>query len=62
MNALTAQGKATATFIGCLPYGITLMTYLASPGYIVPFLKPPDRQNSFDRLDHLGRLWLLDPN
>ena len=41
MNALTAQGKATATFIGCLPYGITLMTYLASPGYIVPFLNHP---------------------
>lgn len=37
LNALTAQGKATAVFIGCLPYGITLMTYLATPGYIVPF-------------------------
>ncbi|HEY9785974.1 MAG TPA: type II secretion system F family protein [Candidatus Obscuribacterales bacterium] len=41
MNSLTAQGKATAMFIGCLPYGITLMTYLASPGYIVPFLNHP---------------------
>lgn len=37
LNSLTAQGKATALFIGCLPYGITLMTYLATPGYIVPF-------------------------
>lgn len=41
MNSLTAQGKATAMFIGCLPYGITLMTYLASPGYIIPFLNHP---------------------
>jgi tight adherence protein B len=38
LNSLTAQGKATAMFIGCLPYGITLMTYLATPGYMVPFL------------------------
>jgi tight adherence protein B len=38
---LTAQGKATAMFIGCLPYGITLMTYVATPGYIVPFLNHP---------------------
>jgi len=41
LNSLTAQGKATAVFIGCLPYGITLMTYLATPGYIVPFLNHP---------------------
>jgi tight adherence protein B len=41
LNALTAQGKATAMFIGCLPYGITLMTYVATPGYIVPFLNHP---------------------
>jgi tight adherence protein B len=41
LNSLTAQGKATAAFIGCLPYGITLMTYLATPGYIVPFLNHP---------------------
>jgi tight adherence protein B len=41
MNSLTSQGKATAAFIGCLPYGITAMTYLASPGYIVPFLNHP---------------------
>ncbi len=41
LNALTSQGKATAMFIGCLPYGITLMTYLATPGYIVPFLNHP---------------------
>lgn len=38
MNALTSQGKATAMFIGCLPYGITLFTYVFSPGYIIPFL------------------------
>jgi len=38
MNSLTAQGKATAMFIGCLPYGITTMTYIFSPGYIIPFL------------------------
>jgi len=38
LNSLTAQGKATAMFIGCLPYGITLMTYLATPGYMIPFL------------------------
>jgi tight adherence protein B len=41
MNSLTSQGKATAAFIGCLPYGITLMTYCASPGYIVPFFNHP---------------------
>jgi tight adherence protein B len=41
LNSLTAQGKATAAFIGCLPYGITLMTYVATPGYIVPFLNHP---------------------
>jgi tight adherence protein B len=38
MNALTSQGKATAMFIGCLPYGITLFTVAFSPGYIIPFL------------------------
>jgi len=38
LNSLTAQGKATAMFIGCLPYGIALMTFMASPGYMVPFL------------------------
>jgi tight adherence protein B len=38
MNALTAQGKATAMFIGCLPYFITLITVAFSPGYIMPFL------------------------
>jgi len=41
MNALTAQGKMTALFIGSLPYGITFLTYLISPGYIVPFLNHP---------------------
>lgn len=41
MNSLTSQGKATAAFIGCLPYGITLMTYMASPGYIIPFFNNP---------------------
>jgi tight adherence protein B len=38
MNALTSQGKATAMFIGCLPYAITLFTVAFSPGYIIPFL------------------------
>jgi tight adherence protein B len=38
LNSLTAQGKATAMFIGCLPYGIALMTYMATPGYMIPFL------------------------
>jgi len=41
MNALTAQGKMTALFIGCLPYIITLFTYWVSPGYIIPFLNHP---------------------
>jgi tight adherence protein B len=41
MNSLTAQGKATAAFIGCLPYGITLFTYIFSPGYMIPFLNHP---------------------
>ncbi len=41
MNALTAQGKMTAMFIGSLPYLVTLLTYLISPGYIVPFLNHP---------------------
>lgn len=41
MNTLTAQGKMTALFIGSLPYGITFLTYLISPGYIVPFLNHP---------------------
>ncbi len=41
LNSLTAQGKATAMFIGCLPYGITLLTYLATPGYMVPFFNNP---------------------
>ncbi len=41
MNALTAQGKVTAIFIGSLPYLVTLLTYLISPGYIVPFLNHP---------------------
>jgi tight adherence protein B len=41
MAALTAQGKATAVFIGCLPYFITFMTYLMAPGYMTPFLNHP---------------------
>jgi tight adherence protein B len=41
MNSLTAQGKATAVFIGVLPYGITGMTYMMTPGYIIPFFNHP---------------------
>jgi tight adherence protein B len=41
MAALTAQGKATAVFIGCLPYFITFMTWLMAPGYMTPFLNHP---------------------
>ncbi len=41
LASLTSQGKATAMFIGCLPYGITLITYCATPGYIIPFLNHP---------------------
>ncbi len=41
MNALTAQGKMTAIFIGSIPYAIILMTYAISPGYIIPFLNHP---------------------
>lgn len=41
MDALTAQGKATAVFIGCLPYFITGMTWMMAPGYMVPFLNHP---------------------
>jgi len=41
MNALTAQGKMTAIFIGSIPYGIILLTYWISPGYIIPFLNHP---------------------
>lgn len=41
LAALTAQGKMTALFIGALPYFITAMTYLITPGYITPFLNHP---------------------
>lgn len=41
LASLTAQGKMTALFIGALPYFITAMTYLATPGYIIPFLNHP---------------------
>lgn len=41
MNSLTAQGKATAGFIGVLPYGITALTYAMSPGYMIPFFNHP---------------------
>jgi tight adherence protein B len=41
MDALTAQGKMTAMFIGCLPYFITGVTYIFAPGYIIPFLNHP---------------------
>lgn len=41
MNALTAQGKVTALFIGSLPYLVTLLTYVITPGYIIPFLNHP---------------------
>jgi tight adherence protein B len=41
LNSLTAQGKATAVFIGCLPYFITGMTLMITPGYITPFLNHP---------------------
>ena len=41
MNSLTAQGKATAMFIGVLPYGITGLTYAMTPGYIIPFFNHP---------------------
>ncbi|MFA7337231.1 MAG: type II secretion system F family protein [Candidatus Obscuribacterales bacterium] len=41
LNALTSQGKATATFIGCLPYLITVGTYFLTPAYMTPFLNHP---------------------
>lgn len=41
MNSLTAQGKTTAAFIGALPYFITGMTYMMTPGYIIPFFNNP---------------------
>ena len=41
LNALTSQGKATATFIGCLPYLITVGTYFLTPSYMTPFLNHP---------------------
>lgn len=41
LAALTAQGKMTALFIGALPYFITAMTYVITPGYITPFLNHP---------------------
>jgi tight adherence protein B len=41
MNSLTSQGKMTALFIGCLPYGITLFSYVMMPGYMTPFLNNP---------------------
>lgn len=41
LAALTAQGKMTAMFIGALPYFITGMTYIITPGYITPFLNHP---------------------
>jgi tight adherence protein B len=41
MNSLTAQGKATAGFIGVLPYGITALTYVMTPGYMIPFFNHP---------------------
>ena len=41
MNALTSQGKATATFIGCLPYAITGITYAMCPSYMGPFFQNP---------------------
>lgn len=41
MNSLTAQGKATAAFIGGLPYFITGITYISSPGYMIPFFNHP---------------------
>ena len=41
LAALTAQGKMTALFIGALPYFITAMTYIITPGYITPFLNHP---------------------
>ncbi len=41
MNSLTAQGKATAGFIGLLPYGITALTYVMTPSYMIPFFNHP---------------------
>ena len=41
LAALTSQGKATAVFIGCLPYFIMIVTYVLTPGYLVPFLNHP---------------------
>lgn len=41
LNALTSQGKATASFIGCLPYLITVGTYFLTPSYMTPFLNNP---------------------
>ena len=53
MAALTAQGKATAVFIGCLPYFITGMTWIMAPGYILPFLNHPIGRIAFIG----GMLW-----
>jgi tight adherence protein B len=61
MNSLTSQGKATAAFIGCLPYGITLLTYVMTPGYIVPFLNHPIARMVLAALItwELAGFWLL---
>jgi len=61
MNSLTAQGKATAVFIGVLPYGITAMTYMMTPGYIIPFFNNPIARIIFFALilwEFLG-FWIL---
>ena len=59
LAALTSQGKATALFIGCLPYGITLITYIATPGYIIPFLNHPVARIVLLLVDYLGGNWFL---
>jgi tight adherence protein B len=41
IKALSAEAKASAMIIGCLPFAVGFMVYMTTPSYIMElFLKP----------------------
>lgn len=41
IRTLTAEGRLSAIFLGCLPFGLALALAVVSPGYLSPLIEDP---------------------
>jgi tight adherence protein B len=55
VKALSAEAKASAAILGCLPPGVMLMVYTSSPDYIAPLFET----RSGNMFILLGLCWML---